>query len=431
MKLTKKSLLLIPHFLDNSSNNNNNNNNTNNKNNTNAIIESIYLDILNAYDYLNNMKKKIGIEFYQITVKQITSIYHIPRPKNFNAHSFPYKIRKHIDEMSFTEISYTFSLFERKITLYFITEEHETKINIQTYNKYVETIVMWLYILNEYASKKCSQKFTVYFYFTSLEKRLPNSNIEILDEHHVNTAFTSTCPRDSEIIIFRKEEWFKVFMHETFHNFSLDFSDMNTYRCTQNILSLFPVKSQVNLYESYTEFWAEFMNCCFCSFFSIKDKNDFNEFIKYLSFYIELERRYSFFQMVKTLDFMGLQYNDLYSNSVQSSILRSTLYKERTNVLSYYVLKTVLLHHYPLFLRWCKTNNLTLMQFKKTNTNLEAFCDFIAKNYKARSLLQSVNLTQEYLYDLQKRLIKKSGTKKDLKKVFLLTNMRMSICELG
>jgi hypothetical protein len=95
------------------------------------------------------------------------------------------------------------------------------------------------------------------------------------------------------------------------------------------------------------------------------------------------------------------------------------------------VLKTVLLHHYPLFLRWCKTNNLTLMQFKKTNTNLEAFCDFIAKNYKARSLLQSVNLTQEYLYDLQKRLIKKSGTKKDLKKVFLLTNMRMSICELG
>ena len=38
---------------------------------------------------------------------------------------------------------------------------------------------MWLYILNEYSSKECASNLIVYFYFTSLEKRLPNSNIDL------------------------------------------------------------------------------------------------------------------------------------------------------------------------------------------------------------------------------------------------------------
>lgn len=419
MKITKKSQSLISYFLDKDPRI------TQNKK-KNRILEILFDDLLNSYHYLHNIvKKNIGTEFYQIRIKQITSIYHIPRPTNFNSYSFPHKIRKHIDDSSLSEICFSFSLFERNIKLYFITEEHESRIHIPTYHKYVETIVMWLYILNEYASKKCSVNFTVYFYFTSLEKKLPGTNIDILDENHVNTAFTTTCPRNSEIILFRKEEWFKVFMHETFHNFALDFSDMNTYTCNQRILSLFPVKSQVNLFEAYTEFWAELMNACFCSFFTLKNKDDFGEFVYYFDYYIDLERKYSFFQMVKTLDFMGLRYRDLYSLRTENSILRSTLYKEKTNVLSYYIIKTILLHHYPLFLEWCKLNNLSLLQFKKTNANLELFCEFIAKNHKSKTMLQSVKEMEEYWNMLKK------VEKKDAKMNYLLHNMRMSICELG
>jgi hypothetical protein len=421
MKLTKKSQLLMSYFLDNR---------YIQSKKKNPMLESLFQDLLNAYDYLHTIKNKVNVDFYKITVKQITSIYHIPRPSNFNAHSFPYTIRKHIDETMLTEICYTFSLFGRNITLYFIVEELESQIHISTYNKYVETVVLWLYILNEYASKKCSLYFTVYFYFTSLEKRLPGANIEVLNENHVNTAFTSTCPRNSEIILFRKEEWFKVFMHETFHNFALDFSDMNTYMCNQHILSIFPVKSEVNLYEAYTEFWAELMNCCFCSFFKMRNKEDFTEFQYYFDYYIGLERKYSFFQMVKTLDFMGLCYKDLYSNHAQSSIMRSNLYKERTNVLSYYIIKTILLQHYPLFLEWCNKNNLSLMQFKKTHSNLESFCNFISKFYKSRSMLQEVKEMEDFWFQLKTmKTIKKKYN--NPKMIYLLNNMRMSICELG
>jgi hypothetical protein len=74
---------------------------------------------------------------------------------------------------------------------------------------------------------------------------------------------------------------------------------------------------------------------------------------------INLERNYSFLQLVKILGFMGLTYKDLYSQTHQSKILRDNLYKEKTNVLSYYVIKTILLNNYPSFLLWCQKNNIT------------------------------------------------------------------------
>ena len=121
---------------------------------------------------------------------------------------------------------------------------------------------------------------------------------------NVNTAFTTTCPSDSEIVVFRKEEWFKAFMHETIHNFGLDFSNMNNEMVNTYILDIFKVRSKVNLFEAYTEFWAEIMNALFCSFFLLKDKNNISEFLSNSEFFLNFERTYSFFQLIKILDFM-------------------------------------------------------------------------------------------------------------------------------
>ena len=283
---------------------------------------------------------------------------------------------------------------------------------------------MWLFILNQYASKQCASSLVIYLYFTSLEKKIPNSNIFILDEINVNTAFTSTCPKDSEIVVFRKEEWFKVFIHETFHNFALDFSDMNNNDVHKCILDIFKVDSNVNLYEAYTEFWAEIINALFCSFFSLKNKNDIDDFLSNAEFFINFERTFSFFQLVKTLNFMGLTYKDLYSETERSRMLRENLYKEKTNVLSYYIIKTVLINNYQGFLSWCKTNNLSLLQFKKTIKNQSEFCKFIANHYKSSSMLNGVSETKSFLNELHKK-------NKKINLSYVLSNLRMSICELG
>jgi hypothetical protein len=421
MKLSKKSKQLILFF-----NKNNNIPPIKHSIKTDSIIKILYHDILDAYNFILSLKQSKE-RYYILNTKKIINSSHISKPKNFNSNSFPNLVRNHIDEVSMTEISYSLSLFNRKINIIFIVEEEHIEMKIDIYNRYVDCILMWLYILNQYASKQCANSLTIYLYFTSLEKKLPASNIHILDEINVNTAFTTTCPKDSEIVVFREEEWFKVLIHETFHNFGLDFSDMNTYEVNKCILNIFDVKSEVNLYESYTEFWAEIMNALFCSFISLKNKTDIVQFLSNAEIYINMERRYSFFQLVKTLNFMGLQYSDLYSNSSNSKILRNHFYKEKTNVLAYYVIKTILINNYQTFLQWCKNNNLSLLQFKKTIPNQNEFCRFIQKNYKSKSMLDSINYTQQFLLQLMKK--KKINNNENFH--YLLNNLRMSICELG
>lgn len=388
---------------------------------TDNILTELYNDIYDAHTFVNSPKRDV---YYTITTKKIMHTSQISRPKTFNSNSFPDVVRKHIDEAAATEITYAFSLYGRSVKLIFVVEDVNVELRMPAFNRYVDAIVMWLYILNLYASKQCSNTLTVYFYFTSLEKVLPSTNISILDEINVNTAFTRTCPTDSEIVVFRQEEWFKVFIHETFHNFALDFSDMNNNDAHQCILNIFKVKSNVNLYEAYTEFWAETMNALFCSFFSLKNKKNIDEFLSHAEFFMNFERTYSFFQLVKTLNFMGLSYQDLYSPTERSQMLRDNLYKEKTNVLAYYIIKTILINNYQDFLFWCKKNNFSLLKFNKTVSNQKRFCEFIEHKYKRPNMLNGIAETRQFLNAI--------GNKTASSKLnYVLSNMRMSICEMG
>jgi len=407
MKLTNKSKQLIKYF-------SNNLNYVEQTRKTDSILVSLYNDIYNSYVYKNaNLT-------YKTAIKHVADSSRVIMPITFKQDSFPAEIINHIFNKSATELTYEFSIFKRDVKVIFILEERAQKaaIRIEDYNKYVEIIYMWLFILNKYSSAECSASLTVYFYFTSLEKKLPSSTNHILGENNANTAFTRSCQANAEIVIFRKEDWLKVFFHETCHSFGLDFSDMNTDECSQHILRIFKVKSDVNLFEAYSEFWAEIMNSLFYSFFSLKNKADVNEFLDNAETLINYERTYSFFQLVKVLGFMGLTYKDLYANNAKSE----KLYKENANILSYYVIKTILLNNYQTFLAWCATNNSSLLAFKKTLVNQREFCRFIEGTYKNKSMLDGVYAAEQFMKSKQQTSNSRSNN-------YLLTNMKMNIIE--
>jgi hypothetical protein len=181
------------------------------------------------------------------------------------------------------------------------------------------------------------------------------------------------------------------------------------------------------------------MNAVFCSYYlttnkinkqlhTVSESELMNELLSNFDFFINFERTYGFFQLVKTLDFMGLTYKDLYSKKPESVALRDTLYKENSNILSYYIIRPILMNNYQGFLSWCNKNNFSLLQFKKTNKNLEEFCNFIKTNYKTKSMIESINCMQKFIGKLKKiKHNKKSNESID----FALSNMRMSLCELG
>ncbi len=392
---------------------------------TDIILEKLYREIVEGVSYINRLKLKKGHSFYKLKTAEITNIKQIPKPSTFSPNSFPEEVRKHIDEYSLSMLSYSFHLFDRNINIFFLTEEETPEQHIETYNNYVDYMLVWLYIVNTNSSKSCVEDCKIYIYHTSLLKQLPTSNMDILDRQHVNTAFTRTCPRESEIVVFRKEEWFKSFMHETFHNFGLDFSNMDQSLCNNKILSIFPVSSEVNLFESYTEFWARIMNALFCSYISMKNKEDVNEFLTNVEFFIRLERTFAFFQLTKVLNFMDMRYKNMYEKTRNSETIRKTMFKENTNVLSYYILTAVLLNSYQSFLVWCNNSNTLLLQFKKTTTNVSGFCDFIEKKYKTSSMLDGVECMEKLLVRTKRSL------KKEKSMGYLLKNLRMTICELG
>jgi hypothetical protein len=378
---------------------------------TDGYILNLYDDLLDAY---HSPKPN-----YKGVVKSITNSGHITRPKTFKSSDLPVEVVKHIDEHSSSEITYSFAYLERKYQVHFITQELANNVDLSIYDRYINAILMWLFILNIYSSKQCSNTLILYIYMTSLDKRLPESKTMVLNEGNVNTAFTWGCPVNSEIVIFRKEEWFKVFIHETFHSYGLDFSSMDISASTKYMLNIFKVNSKVNLFEAYTEVWAEMINIMFCSFFSLRNKTNETEFLNTFEDLINYERGYSFFQMVKVLHYMGLDYKDLYSSSDKGRMLREMLYKEDTNVLAYYIIKSVLLNNYQSFLQWCNRNNDSIMQFKKTEENQMEFCRFIERNYKSSSMLDGVRHASEIFYN-------EDGSNK-----FVRTNMRMTIAELG
>lgn len=397
---------------------------------TDNFFSHFFTEIINAATFINEEKrisKQKKQAFYKLRITSLDHIKQIPKPKTFSIHGFPDKARKTIDEYSLTSLHYSCHLYDRAFDIYFVLEQSADEIKTEKYNNYVDYILYWFYIVNKHASKSCTDKLSVFIYHTSLTKVLPSTNIEVLDEDNVNTGFTRTCQPSGEIVIYRLEEWFKVLLHESMHNYGLDFSDMDNAACHNKILGLFPIKSDVNLYEAYTEFWARIMNILFCSYANASDKTNINEMLVNSEFFVNFERIFAFYQMSKVLKFMDIEYRHLIEKSAYSDSLRKTFYKENTNVLSYYILTTILLNNYQDFLIWCKANNTSMLQFKKTSDTQNRFCDFIAARYKRTEFIYNIDCSEKLINKISKNTKKKGQNSYS---AFLLNNLRMTLCEL-
>ena len=395
---------------------------------TDHLLEGIFKELLDGVEYVTAEKQRLKNAFYNPKITVIDHIKQIPKPTTFSVSGFPDSVRKYIDENCLSSVSYTFHMYDRKITIHFVVDMPGIDARIHKYNGYVDYILYWLYIVNKHASKRCSNAVTFFIYHTSLTKELPLSNIDIISETNVNTGFTRTCQPNSEIVVYRMEEWFKVMLHESMHNFGLDFSDMDNTNCKNKILSLFPVKSNVNLFEAYTEFWARIMNVVFCSYSNARQKYNMKELLTNAEFFLNFERIFAFYQMVKVLNFMDLEYNLLIVKKTHTDSIRHSLYKENTNVLAYYILTTILINNYEDFLVWCKINNDTFLQFKKTETNQQNFCRFIEQHYKSKGLLYNIECTEDILNDIKRA---NKGRRRSKYNNFLLKNLRMTLCELN
>tara|TARA_B000000557_G_scaffold214829_1_gene181369 strand:+ start:270 stop:1580 length:1311 start_codon:yes stop_codon:yes gene_type:complete len=400
---------------------------------TNTIIEKLYRDIVASEKYVDKLKKQaqtIQKPVYKQELFEISSTNgkinknDIPKSELFSSSFLPQTYREYILKNSVQYLVYTCEILKKKSKIYFVLFDKNE--NLAKYDQYASHMFSWLFIATKYSKKICAKTLTVYIYLTPFKKMLPNDRYIVINKEHVNSAVTTSCTTNGEIMLYRSEEWFKVFIHETFHIFGLDFSDYNSDNLSLLIKKLFPIKKQMRFYETYTETYAEIINCLFYSYNLLEDKSDFTSFTLYAEYCLEFEKIFSVIQVIKILNFMGLEYFNLYDNSSQSVSAREYLYREKTDVFAYYILKCILIHSYPQFLIWCnenntKTKNGQLLKFRETPDNLRSFYELIEQSYDLKSLHELFQISKDFLNETSEKKIKNKG--------LLFNTMRMSICD--
>ena len=398
MEFSKDSESIIPLLMDDFSSFHKKNT-RNEKIKFDKILKDIYDKLVDA-----NKKTRVlmdSLEFRK-TIRKINK-------GNIQGNRFlPKQIENHILTKIIGEISYKCIIHNRDILFTFFISEHDM---FDKTDDITAKMIMWLFFILPYTRAKCSKTLKVTSYLTPFKKSLPENKSTVLGPNNVNTAFTYRCPDNGEIVIFRKEEIFKVFLHETFHTLGLDWSDdSNSNRFVSNIKKLFPIPSDMKIAESYCEFWACFMNSAFTAY-HLTDGYNVDKFLLYVEYCLSFEKIFSLLQIVKILRFMGLTYHDLHTSG------KAALYKETTNVFVYYILKCIFLFNMNDFLNWCVKNNTNMIAFYANKDNFTKLSHFIKSRYNNKNFIHG--LTQA------KKLLNKYDSN------FIKETMRMSVFEFS
>jgi hypothetical protein len=264
-------------------------------------------------------------------------------------------IKTHIINLSKNVTHIQLHVGIRIYNLYFVLPSGSPPLNLDIC---VARMNQWLQIATSFVeSRNCSKQVDVYLYLTDFEKKLPPTFRQSIAEENVNTAFTTRCSDTTEILIFRREEWFKVFIHECFHNLGLDFDISSKNK--DLLRSVFPLQqSMCQLGETYAELSAELLNIVLTN---ANTKKPFEQVVANIESHIQIERKYSVFQVSKILNHFGIKYTDLFVSTPH--------FKESTEVFCYYVLKTLLIYNCNDFIGWVKKNCFGL-RFDPTKVGL-------------------------------------------------------------
>lgn len=254
------------------------------------------------------------------------------------------------------------------------------KINIKRFIFYIKAVLKLCF--KNAVSKEKDYQFKIIL--TDVLKTKP---VRAATQNNINSGYTVN---HRDVVIYRKEELLKVFIHECFHMFCLDFS-------TQDIdykpmfEPLFHLKSDYLLFESLCEFWSRTINVSLLSYY-MQPNTSYKLFEQNFIVNLNLERVFCMIQMCNYLSCFHLTYEDLLRGNTDR-------YNETTNGFCYYVLTPLLLYNYQTTINWFISHNETLLQFSKNERDIYLFFHYIKTIYKNKDLLDYIKVIQGYRMD--------------------------------
>lgn len=207
--------------------------------------------------------------------------------------------------------------------------------------------------------------------FSEAKKQLPSVKGKVLRPEHVNSGFSHRNSTD-EMCIFRLEELSKVICHESLHLLGDDgfLDDNDTASIQDKIMQTFRIRCfhrdsepsfcSLNISEAFTETWATILNVLL-----LKRDHGMDA-----CWAFNVEKEFCFFQCAKILDhFEFPSFSSFYRRHLVNNPLSGRWLLQEASVVSYFFLRSVLLHSIDDFLFTLKSpsQQLQLTVFDRVN----------------------------------------------------------------
>jgi hypothetical protein len=371
------------------------------------VFHGLYSDMQHAHAECN-------LKQLEPTVKPIDSWRKLPLPadmrqqllssgsESMESTYFPEEIQHHILNEQSTVITYQFTVLDRRaIVLHFVVFNTPSP-DLKKMLARAKRVCALMHLVSMHASRStCSATLNIFIYMTKFKKLFPVARGQALEAEHANTGLTYHCARNNDLVVYRKQEWFKVLIHELFHAFGLSFieSDMppGVDAAMQVMLKkTYAIATPVRVYETYCEIWARVLNVCFACF-SPSDESRFggggnpilnlklNAFSECVMDGLHRDAQFALQQFAQIMRYMDIPCAVMCNPTKENRAIVAEKYRENTNVFAYYVMTCALLNSPDVFLAWCYKNNPTtavkpranIMQFRTIPANFNGFMEML------------------------------------------------------
>ena len=318
--------------------------NIENMKNMEKYIEKLYKFFIKDIDVFVNTKysiKKIDDEKIKDKIKFKLN------DNIFVSNIIKSKVSADFNEMYYVEIENNY--------VWFITDKN--KIDKKTVDIVIKRI---LHIKKVYSIDASTKPLYIYIWLTDFKKTLPKKG-EIIGADNANGGYNE----GNTILIWRKEELPKVLIHELLHSFNCQLQLFNKISSNNNsnsnknyIKKKFNIKGSFSVDESYVETLATIYNCVYCCIENGKILP-----LDYLLTFLNNERIFSVRQVNKILNHYNIhnlrELDIEYGNG-------NIVFKQDTNIFSYYIIKMLLLNNMDEFMKFMD-KNICKYDIKKYN----------------------------------------------------------------
>ena len=278
------------------------------QNNNNTFLKKIY-------NTLNTTSNKITI----VKQKSIIKILNIE-----NSDYLPSYIRSHINnKRNVIRIKYKLNFYNKNVFInYYLVDNNKSEEELHNDINFLAQFVYLIYNITDYKHNNN----IIDIYLTNFEKELGSNNT--IDVQNINSGVCYFNDINRKILIFRSEEYIKVFIHEFLHSCHIDkYLHDNTNTNIYEKFNFDYKKTKINLSETYTEFWCNIIYISIFSYNYLENSNKnitINNYINIFDKFMEKQIYFSVLQSVKILNIHNIKYLYTISNINHNYSLRPT-----------------------------------------------------------------------------------------------------------